>query len=67
MTIKARRADATHLDAVAPLFDAYRGFYQQPANLAQSRAFLAERLANDESVIFFAEDDSGEALGFVQL
>lgn len=67
MTIKARRADATHLDAVAPLFDAYRGFYQQPANLAQSRAFIAERLANDESVIFFAEDDSGEALGFVQL
>ncbi|PTT02810.1 GNAT family N-acetyltransferase [Pseudomonas sp. HMWF006] len=67
MTIKAWRADATHLDAVAPLFDAYRGFYQQPANLAQSRAFIAERLANDESVIFFAEDDSGEALGFVQL
>jgi hypothetical protein len=39
MTIKALRADATNLDAVARLFDAYRGFYQQSSNLEQSRAF----------------------------
>lgn len=67
MTIKALRADATHLDAVAQLFDAYRGFYQQPSNLEQSRAFIAERMANNESAIFLAQDERGEAQGFVQL
>ena len=67
MTLKLLRADASSLDQVADLFDAYRGFYGQPANLPQSRAFLAERLARDESVIFYAQDETGQALGLVQL
>lgn len=67
MPIKALRADASHIDTIAPLFDAYRGFYGQSPNLPQSRAFIAERIARDESVIFHAVDDSGEALGFVQM
>jgi len=67
MALKLLRADASSLDQVAGLFDAYRGFYGQPANLPQSREFLAERLARDESVIFYAQDESGQALGFVQL
>jgi ribosomal protein S18 acetylase RimI-like enzyme len=67
MSLHALRADATHLDAVAALFDAYRSFYQQPSNLEQSRAFIAERMAGDESAIFLAQDENGEALGFVQL
>ncbi|MEO6677949.1 MAG: GNAT family N-acetyltransferase [Pseudomonas sp.] len=67
MTIQAQRADASHLDPVARLFDAYRGFYGQPSNLQQSRDFIAERIALDESAIFLALDDNGDALGFVQL
>lgn len=67
MPLQALRADASHLDLIAPLFDAYRVFYRQPSNLAQSRAFIAERIARDESVIFLAQDATGEALGFVQL
>ncbi|MFJ4544388.1 GNAT family N-acetyltransferase [Pseudomonas sp. NPDC088885] len=67
MTIKALRADSAQLDAVAQLFDAYRGFYKQPSNLEQSRAFIAERMAAGESAIFLAQDEHGEALGFVQL
>jgi len=67
MTIKALRADSAQLEAVAQLFDAYRGFYEQPSNLAQSRAFIAERMAAGESAIFLAQDEHGEALGFVQL
>jgi GNAT superfamily N-acetyltransferase len=67
MTIQAQRADASHLDPVARLFDAYRGFYGQPSNLQQSRDFIAERIALDESAIFLALDDDGAALGFVQL
>ncbi|MFJ2426148.1 GNAT family N-acetyltransferase [Pseudomonas sp. NPDC087804] len=67
MTIKALHADTAQLEAVAQLFDAYRGFYEQPSNLAQSRAFIAERMAAGESAIFLAQEEHGEALGFVQL
>lgn len=67
MNIQALRADATHLDAVAQLFDAYRGFYLQPSNIEQSRTFIAERMAGNESAIFLALDEQREALGFVQL
>jgi GNAT superfamily N-acetyltransferase len=61
-----RQAGPADVDAVAPLFDAYRQFYQQPSDLALARAFLAERIARSESVIFLAERD-GQAVGFVQL
>ena len=61
-----RQAGPGDVDAVAPLFDAYRQFYQQPSDPALSRAFIAERLARAESVIFLAERD-GRAVGFVQL
>ncbi|VVQ11169.1 hypothetical protein PS914_05199 [Pseudomonas fluorescens] len=67
MPLQALRADPSHLDKIASLFDAYRGFYGQPSNLTQSRNFIDERIARDESAIFFVEDDTGEALGFVQL
>ncbi|MDZ5435179.1 GNAT family N-acetyltransferase [Pseudomonas fluorescens] len=67
MAIQALRADAASIERIAPLFDAYRGFYGQPSNLAQSRDFIAERIARDESVIFHAVDASGETLGFVQM
>lgn len=67
MAIHAQRADASHLEPAANLFDAYRGFYGQPSNLPQSRDFIAERIAKDESAIFLALDADGEALGFVQL
>lgn len=60
-------ATADHLDHLAPLFDGYRQFYQQPSDVASARAFLAERLAHQESVIFLALDDQGQGLGFTQL
>lgn len=67
MAVRVLRVDATHIDTIANLFDAYRGFYGQPSNVHQSRDFIAERVARDESVIFFASDSTGDALGFVQL
>ena len=54
-------------ETVAPLFDAYRQFYQQPGDLDGARAFLAERLEHDESVIFLARLDDGTPAGFTQL
>src|SRR4051812_26472930 len=64
------RAEAQHLDLVATLFDAYRQFYRQPRDLAAAREYIAQRLQNDDAVIFLAvrPAKSGvEGLGFVQL
>ncbi len=61
-----RRAGPHDLDALVPLFDAYRRFYEQPADLARARAFLGARLGHGDSVILLAERD-GEPTGFCQL
>jgi GNAT superfamily N-acetyltransferase len=62
-----KRAALEDLEAVAPLFDAYRQFYGQRSDLAAARAFLAERLGREESVVFVALAAEGDALGFTQL
>lgn len=64
-TIRAALAD---LDTLTSLFDAYRVFYRQAPDTATARAFLAERLQRNESVIILARDEGNdEALGFTQL
>lgn len=60
-------AEPTHAGEIAPLFDAYRQFYDQPADLAKAEAYISARLSARESVIFIARDSSGRALGFTQL
>jgi len=67
MEIRIKRAGPECVEGVAVLFDAYRVFYQQPSNLATSRAFISERMAQGESVIFYAQDQAGNVLGFTQL
>ncbi len=67
-SIATSRATLVDLDAVAPLFDAYRVFYRQASNAALARAFVEERLQRDESVIFLTRDATTRAvLGFTQL
>ena len=62
-----RRADLADLDTIAPLFDAYRGFYGQASDTDRARDWLAERMQRNESVVLVAEDDNGAAVGFTQL
>jgi GNAT superfamily N-acetyltransferase len=64
--VEVRRAVSGDLDAVADLFDLYRQFQKQASDPAAARAFIGERLARGESVIFLAEGASGP-LGFAQL
>jgi ribosomal protein S18 acetylase RimI-like enzyme len=64
--VRIRDATAGDADLVAPLFDAYRQFYERPPDPAVARAFLLERLTRGESVVYVAEE-GGKALGFVQL
>jgi ribosomal protein S18 acetylase RimI-like enzyme len=56
-----------HVDLIAPLFDAYRIFYDRNPNLERSRQFLAERIGVRDTVVFAAIenlDGKDKALGF---
>lgn len=64
--IAISRAVPADLDALATLFDAYRGFYGQPSDLAHARQWLRERLRFGESVVLVARR-GGAMAGFVQL
>ncbi|QSX79822.1 GNAT family N-acetyltransferase [Agrilutibacter solisilvae] len=66
MSVTIRRAETHDLDALVPLFDAYRVFYQQASDPARARDFLAQRMARQESVVLLAQHD-GDAIGFTQL
>ncbi|MCC8362354.1 GNAT family N-acetyltransferase [Lysobacter sp. A6] len=61
-----RRATLDDLDAVAPMFDAYRRFYHQPGDVDRARDYLRERMQRNESVVLIAHRD-GQPAGFTQL
>jgi GNAT superfamily N-acetyltransferase len=64
---RTRLASLRDLDALAPLVDAYRQFYEQQADIEAARAYVAERLARGECVVYVALDASGEVVGFTLL
>ncbi|WP_226470317.1 GNAT family N-acetyltransferase [Luteimonas panaciterrae] len=66
MKTSIRRATLDDLDALTPLFDAYRGFYEQRSEPELARDFLQARLQRGESVIFLGHIDNTPA-GFTQL
>jgi len=61
-----RGASSADVDAVAPLFDAYRAFFTKKPDLDVSRTFLAQRIVRGESVVLAAFEGSAAA-GFLQL
>ena len=66
-TVVVRQATLADLDAIAPLFDAYRQFYGKQPDLGLARRFLRERLERKESVVLIAHEKDGKAVGFTQL
>lgn len=62
-----RRAQAQDLGALAALFDAYRRFYEQPADLPRAQRFMADRLARGDSVVYVAPGEGDTLRGFTQL
>lgn len=66
-TVHTRVAGLADLGVIALLFDAYRRFYEQSADLVLATRFIRARMENDESVILLASNEAGEALGFCQL
>jgi ribosomal protein S18 acetylase RimI-like enzyme len=70
MSLEIVTASFDHLPLLAPLFDAYRVFYDQPSDVEAARAFLHERFTLGESIVFIAmlETEAGtRAVGFTQL
>lgn len=66
-SIQTRIATLADLDVIAPLFDAYRQFYEQAPDLALARDFIRERLQNNESVVLLASNEAQKVVGFCQL
>jgi ribosomal protein S18 acetylase RimI-like enzyme len=66
-TLRTRIATLADLDVIAPLFDAYRQFYEQAPNLALARSFIRDRLQNNESMILLASNEQQQVIGFCQL
>ena len=66
-TLSTRRAALEDVESVALLFDAYRQFYEQAANLPLATEFIRQRIKSNESIIFIAEDEHHRMLGFCQL
>lgn len=72
-----RHAGMEDIPAVAELFDQYRQFYKQPADLPLAQRFIAARISRGESIILCAyrppaaatapRDASRSLLGFCQL
>lgn len=64
--IETARAGSDDLGELVPLFAGYLRFYRKPVDEARIAAFLRERLAGGESVVFLARHGAA-AVGFVQL
>ncbi len=71
ITIQVIQAETRHIPLLASMFDAYRQFYQQPANREAAFDFLTQRFQEASSVLFLAMGEESEdkpvAYGFVQL
>lgn len=63
--LRIERAGLDDVPNLAPLYDAYRQFYEQPGDLPLAERFLRDRLARDESLVWVARHDQ-QAVGFCQ-
>ena len=66
MTLQILHASSEHAQQLAPLFDSYRAFFTGKSDIEESYAFLKERFAHQDSVVFVALND-GIMCGFAQI
>ena len=65
--MKIREATKQDIDQLSRLFDGYRVFYRKDSDLSGAAAFIMERLDNEDSRIYVAENEEHVLLGFVQM
>jgi ribosomal protein S18 acetylase RimI-like enzyme len=63
MPITIRSATTSDIDTLAPLFDAYRAFYEQTPDSAGARAYLEQRIGAADATVLLAEFDDA-VVGF---
>ena len=66
MPIETKPLGPSDLDELAPLFDAYRVFYEQQSDMERARKFMHERLTKGDSCLIGAFS-TGRMVGFTQL
>ena len=61
-----RKATLQDLDQLTNLFDQYVVFYKNPSNIEKHKAYLQERIENNEAIIYLAFDEKNleKAIGF---
>lgn len=64
--MRVLKATKEHVSEIAKLFDSYRQFYECEPDIELAKLYISERLQNEESTIFLA-DDNGKKEGFVQM
>ncbi len=65
--MKIIEATKEEINSVSYLFDLYRQFNGQESDLEKAHKFIEQRLTKNDSVIFLAQSEANETLGFVQL
>jgi ribosomal protein S18 acetylase RimI-like enzyme len=65
--VYVRPAKVLDLPQLSQLFDAYRQFYEQTADIGLATQFISTRLNQQDSVIFVAVDANEMLVGFCQL
>jgi ribosomal protein S18 acetylase RimI-like enzyme len=66
-SIIIRQADLNDLKQLAPLFNEYRKFYEQPDDIELAESFIMNRLLNHDSKILVASYGEQKLIGFCQL
>lgn len=68
MEIAIRKINPSEYETVADMFNKYRMFYKQPSNIELAKAYLKERLAQNEAHVFIAiAKENSEPVGFTLL
>ena len=62
-----RKVDKNDIEELAGLFNEYRIFYKKESNFEAGKKFISERITNNDSQIFVAENNGEKLVGFVQL
>jgi GNAT superfamily N-acetyltransferase len=65
--VLVRKANIKDIEQLSTLFDEYRIFYRKDSDLNGAKAFLTDRMNNNESEILVAENEEKFLMGFIQL
>lgn len=66
-SLRIRKAEKSDIRTVSALFDCYRQFYEEPADLKLATQFIGHNIRKQRSTIYLAQDKEDTPLGFVQL